>query len=148
MSFLLEPFFSSFIPLLVAFDQRVNGSICFEWHHASLSLLFNSPRTTSLALSHIIACAPHSSDREGTMPNVLHSSASLGMSMTGQSCYLDTVVANNVSLNMLSGNLLYRKWWSFVLNCQDKDGCNTMWTPYYVVWWIILNASSQMAKSW
>ena len=33
----------------------VNGSICFKWHDAFMSFLLNSPRTISLALSHIIA---------------------------------------------------------------------------------------------
>ena len=53
---------------------------------------------------------------------------------------LDNVVANNVSLYTLCGNLLYCSWQSFELNQLDKNGCNTVWTSYCVVHQIVLSA--------
>ena len=46
---------------------------------------------------------------------------------------LITVVANNVSLYMISGNLLYHNWQSFVLNPKGRDECNTVQTSFCVV---------------
>ena len=56
--------------------------------------------------------------------------------------FLDTVVADTVSLYTLCCNLLYYNWWLFVLNHLDKDRCNTVSTPHCVVRWIVLSAFS------
>ena len=148
--FLPKPFFSSFISLLAAFDHGWMAPFVlsdtmppwvvywtlkesFHWHH------------------HILwQVAHHPAEKEGSIPHWLHFSASLGMSTTSQKLVTkicahllplrDTVVANSVSLYTLCSNLLYHSWWSFILNCLDKDRCNTIQTPCYVVWCIVLSA--------
>ena len=55
---------------------------------------------------------------------------------------LDTLAANNVSLYKLCENLLYLNWWSFVVNCLDKNRYNTVWTPHCEVHQILWSAFS------
>ena len=154
MIFQPERFFSFFISLLAAFDHGVISSICFKWHDASLSFLLKLPRTISLALSHVIASSTPSKWTRRDNASWATLLAPLGMSMIGQNCWqicehllphLDTLVANNVSLYTLCGNLLYHNWWQFVLNCLIKDGCNTVQAQWCVT---PLLSKNQMVKPW
>ena len=150
MSFLPEPFFSSLISLCAEFGHGVGGSVCLKWHYVSLSSWMNAPRIISLALSCITeGCTPSCWKRR------YDASWTSLFSFIGNKCdqpklvanicahlllLLDTVVANNVSLYLLCGYLLYCNWWSSVLNCLDKDRWNNVWTPCCVVWQIVLSA--------
>ena len=150
MSFLPEPFFSYWISLSTEFDHGVNGYICFKWYDVSCIFQLNSPRIIFLALSCITASGTSYQlkrwdnaswasllsfmDNEHDQPKLVSNICAHLLPL------LDSVVANSVSLYILCGNLLYHNWWSFVLNCLDKDGCNTVWTPCCVVCRILLNA--------
>ena len=150
MSFLLEPFFSSFTSLFTAFNHGVNGSVCLKWYDISLSFLVNLLKIISLALSHIIAGGTsfHEKRRETSWASLFsyigntHDQPKLVAKICVQMLpFLDTVAANNTSLYTLCSNLLYHNWWWFVLNCLDMDICNTVWTTCCVVHCIILSAS-------
>ena len=135
--------FISFISLLAAFNYSVNGSICLKWQYASLTFLFNSPNNVSFALLHIFAKVTLScKKRRDSVPWFSlwsfiwnkHDQQNLVAKIYAHIWpFLYTVVVNNVSLNTLCGYLLYHNWWKFILNCLDKDGCNTVQTTCFVV---------------
>ena len=147
-----------FISLSAAVDYGKNISVYFRLHDASSSFLLNLLRTISLALSHIIVSGTPSHWKR--MENALWASI---FSFNGNEHdqpklvakihphllpLLETVVANNVSLHILCGNLLYCNWWSCVLNCLEKDRCNTVQTPCYVVQRMVVLSWVKYLTSW
>ena len=148
MSFLLGPF-SSFISFSSAFDHGVNGSICLKQHNASLRFHWTH-QGPFLWHSHILLQVAIPLKEKGQclmgFNFQLHWEWEWPAKISGKNLaqllpLIDNVVANNVTLYMLCSNLLYHNWWSFVLNCLDKDGCSTVWAPCCVVQWIMLSAS-------